>query len=203
MISTKVLINRRERPLAYFEHLDGCELAQEGSRQRPMRPRRENKRRAFFLNTVDRREEKSTPMCIRCAGKSRGGHCHRPGRSRRPCPESDSLEETAATVSRTLREKAEAGQPPIRNLANYLFVAFMRRVRQVKGRQVLIEDSRDTDWEAHSLSTDLGETERRVLVDELLADCDETTRDIILGWMDGLSWKRSHQTSEPPATPPN
>ena len=65
----------------------------------------------------------------------------------------------------------------------------MRRVRQKKGLHVLIEDSKDIDWEVHSPHTDLGDADRRVLVDELLASCDETTRDIILGWMDGLSWQ--------------
>ena len=165
-------------------------MAQEGSRQRPMRPRRENKRRAFFLNTVDRQGREIDAdvysVCREIAGRALSRAEKILGD---PALSVTLLEETAATVSRTLREKAEAGQPLVRNLPNYLFVAFMRRVRQVKGRQVLIEDSRDTDWEAHSPLTDIADAERRILVDELLADCDETTRDIILGWMDGLSWQ--------------
>jgi DNA-directed RNA polymerase specialized sigma24 family protein len=163
----------------------------EGLRQSPMRPRRENKRpRAFFLNAVDRQGREIDPevylVCEEIAGRAFAQADKILGD---PALSTTLLEEAAATVSRTLREKSSAGKPPIRNLPNYLFVAFMRRVRQVKGRQVLVEDSEEIDWEAHSPRTDLGETERKVLVDELLASCDETTRDIVLGWMDDLSWQ--------------
>lgn len=156
-----------------------------------MRPRRENKRpRAFFLNAVDRHGREIDAdvysVCREIAGRALSQAEKILGD---PALSATLLEEVAATVSRTLREKNSAGKPPIRNLPNYLFVAFMRRVRQVKGRQVLIEDSNELDWEAHSPNTDLGDADRRVLVDELLTDCDETTRDIILGWMDDLSWQ--------------
>jgi DNA-directed RNA polymerase specialized sigma24 family protein len=156
-----------------------------------MRPRRENKRpRAFLLNAVDRQGREIDPdvysVCEEIAGRAFAQADKILGD---PALSATLLEEAAATVSRTLREKSSAGKPPIRNLPNYLFVALMRRVRQVKGRQVLVEDSEDIDWEAHSPRTDLSEAERRVLVDELLVSCDETTRDIILGWMDDLSWQ--------------
>ena len=79
-----------------------------------MRPRRENKRpRAFFLNAVDRQGREIDAdvysVCREIAGRALSQAEKILGD---PALSLTLLEETAATVSRTLRKKTSAGQPP-------------------------------------------------------------------------------------------
>src|SRR5260370_12708458 len=46
------------------------------------------------------------------------------------------LEEAAATVSRAIQRRAQAGEPPILNLQSYLFRAFLRRVNVVRRKEI-------------------------------------------------------------------
>jgi DNA-directed RNA polymerase specialized sigma24 family protein len=99
------------------------------------------------------------------------------------------LEEMAATVSRTLRERKTAGKPPITDLKGYLFLAFIRRVRREKRKQLVFDESSERGWEGPSPHMDQSAIERKLLLDELLASYDTATQDIILCRLNGLSWQ--------------
>src|SRR5262245_53960384 len=51
------------------------------------------------------------------------------------------LEESAASVSRVVRKRAQLNQPPIANLEAYLFRAFIRRVNNARGKEVLLSSA--------------------------------------------------------------
>src|SRR5208283_155522 len=50
------------------------------------------------------------------------------------------FEETAATVSRTLREKAASGKPDVTDIRGYLFHSYMRRIKRQKRMEAVLTD---------------------------------------------------------------
>jgi len=100
------------------------------------------------------------------------------------------LEESAASVSRVVRKRAQLRRPPIANLEAYLFRAFIRRVNVVR-RKELLASSAVTSAEDGSLKgTDYSEKfELKILVDEFVTRCDPVTRDMLYRRIQGLSWK--------------
>jgi hypothetical protein len=96
------------------------------------------------------------------------------------------LEEAAATVSRALKGNASRNCP-IRDLESYLFRAFLRRLNKTKKREFLLSDTdvsviSSNKWTASAV-------DKKVLIDELLIQCDAVTRDMLCRRMNGSSWK--------------
>jgi len=100
------------------------------------------------------------------------------------------LEEMAATVTSTLRMKIARSEPPIEDLDRYLYLAFIRRVRNEVQRTPTLQRSGDVDWELFEPQGSSEEIERKVLAHELLADYDTVTAEIILRRYGGQTWRQ-------------
>jgi hypothetical protein len=98
------------------------------------------------------------------------------------------LEEVAASTTSAIHAKILRGEPPIKDLDGYLYLAFMRRVRDKKRRGPILQSLTDMEWKAASPRTGLGEIERKVLLDELLGTCDTVTVDIVIRRYSGQGW---------------
>jgi DNA-directed RNA polymerase specialized sigma24 family protein len=99
------------------------------------------------------------------------------------------LEESAASVSRVVRKRAQLKKPPIANLEAYLFRAYIRRVNTVRRKEILVSGamtslSASPDGTGHSEKLEL-----KILADEFVTRCDPTTRDMFYRRIQGLSWK--------------
>jgi DNA-directed RNA polymerase specialized sigma24 family protein len=99
------------------------------------------------------------------------------------------LEEMAATVTSTIRTKIVRSEPPIEDLDRYLYLAFIRRVRNEVQRTPTLLRSDETDWEMFEPHGSPEEIERKVLAHELLADYDTVTAEIILRRYGGQAWR--------------
>ncbi len=109
------------------------------------------------------------------------------------------LEEAAATVSRAINLKGDAGAARVRNLQAYIFRAFVRRVNKARRKALLLSNHCPSNAGVHGNPVDLGEDiELKVFVGEFLAKCDSVTRDMFYRRMQGFSWKeiaRAHGIS--------
>ena len=106
-----------------------------------------------------------------------------------PAVVTNELEEVAATVSRVLRTKRSTGNPEqIRNLAGYVFRAFVRRVNRLRRRQPvmvsLAEAAQVPEWADPSR-----QLETKMLLDECLAQCDFVAQDMAWRRIQGFSWE--------------
>ena len=99
------------------------------------------------------------------------------------------FEEAAATVSLAISDKTLANEPGIKNLAGYLFTAYMRRVRKEERRESAFSVSLEEWMERNARQSDQLDVEEHVLVDELLSGCDGLTRAIILLRSRGVPYK--------------
>lgn len=103
------------------------------------------------------------------------------------------LEETAATVSRALQIRNNDGIP-VRDLASYLFRAFLRRLNRVKKQQLLIAEALDLQAFLSHMSWDPRRTlEMKIFIDELLMQCDPVKRDMICRHLADCSWRQVGQ----------
>jgi DNA-directed RNA polymerase specialized sigma24 family protein len=105
-----------------------------------------------------------------------------------PCVALNLLEEAAASVSETVRAKAAAQVPPIRDLGAYLYRAFLRRIT---------EEQRNEDRQQQAFEDRLGveetasfeaKEECKLLLKQILGMCDRKTRHIIWNRIEGRSW---------------
>ncbi len=103
-----------------------------------------------------------------------------------PAVVANALEEVAAQVSRVVEAKAAADAAPIRNLAGYVFRAFVRHVNRLKrgGLVLLNGDGVASRWADPS-----GQIETKILVDECLAHFDFVTRDMFWRRLQGFTWE--------------
>jgi DNA-directed RNA polymerase specialized sigma24 family protein len=101
------------------------------------------------------------------------------------------LEEAAADVTLQVRTRIGQGQPPIKDLGNYLYTAFIRRVRNDVKRTPTLQRSEETDWELFEPHGSPEEIERTALAHELLADYDTVTAEIILRRYGGQTWRQT------------
>lgn len=99
------------------------------------------------------------------------------------------LEESAVAVSRALKGKTFADKP-VQDLEAYLFRAFLRRLNKTMKRQLLISDAlvvrafqTRNSYDPRTL------LELKILVDELLMECDPVSRDMLCRRMEEYSWK--------------
>jgi DNA-directed RNA polymerase specialized sigma24 family protein len=96
------------------------------------------------------------------------------------------FEEVAGTVSIILLKNPD---PPIQNLRGYLFLAFMRRVRKEKRKQAVFDETGGENWKVEQALSGDSKIEQTVLVNEIFADCDSTTREIARFRLEGHSWQ--------------
>ncbi len=98
----------------------------------------------------------------------------------------NALEEVAAQVSRVVEAKATGDAAPIRNLAGYVFRAFVRHVNRLKrgGPVLLNPDGLTPRWADPS-----GQIETKILVDECLTHFDFVTRDMFWRRLQGFTWE--------------
>ncbi len=98
----------------------------------------------------------------------------------------NALEEVAAQVSRVVETNEASGNAPIRNLAGYVFHAFVRHVNRVKrnGLVLLNGDDLASRWTDPSHQFDT-----KILVQECLAEFDFVTRDMFWRRLQGFTWK--------------
>ena len=99
------------------------------------------------------------------------------------------FEETAATVSKTLREKAARGKPDVTDIRGYLFLAYMRRVRRQKRMEAVLNDPKSLSLVRQAQYADVQDMERNLFLAEALASCDKVTQNILLRRLEGYSWK--------------
>jgi DNA-directed RNA polymerase specialized sigma24 family protein len=99
------------------------------------------------------------------------------------------FEETAATVSKTRREKAASGKPDVTDIRGYLFLAYMRRVRRQKRMEAVLNDPTSLSLARQAQYADVRDMERNLFLAEALASCDKVTQNIVLRRLEGYSWK--------------
>jgi DNA-directed RNA polymerase specialized sigma24 family protein len=99
------------------------------------------------------------------------------------------FKEAAATVSNTIVAKQASGKPGIRDLRNYLFRVYLRRIDTERKASLTFEDATERDWEKHAQRLDKIEVERDILFKEVLKSCDTLTREIFYLKLEGCSWK--------------
>jgi len=99
------------------------------------------------------------------------------------------FEETAATVSRTLRDKAAKGKPDVTDIRGYLFHSYMRRIKRQKRMVTVLTDPDSLPSERQTQYADVQDVERSLFLAEALASCDTVTQNIVLRRLEGYSWK--------------
>ena len=99
------------------------------------------------------------------------------------------FEETAATVSRTLRDKAAKGKPDVTDIRGYLFHSYMRRIKRQKRLETVLIDPDSLPLERQAQYADVQDVERSLFLAEALASCDKVTQNIVLRRLEGYSWK--------------
>ena len=147
--------------------------------------------RNFRISPVDRLGRRISPSVLDAADKvGRRAIEHAEKEFIDPAIAVNLLEEAAATVSRALKGKRHSTQNAVRDLPSYLFFAFLRRVNRTKKRQLLLEGAVSVHPAGSHTSTDpVAELEMKILLDELLANCDPATRDMFYRRVQGFSWK--------------
>lgn len=99
------------------------------------------------------------------------------------------FEEAAATVSKTIKEKAASSKPRIRDMRGYLFRAYLRRISVERKASPVLDDATEQEQEKHARQTDDSDIERQILVKELLETCDTLTREILYRKLEGYTGK--------------
>lgn len=100
------------------------------------------------------------------------------------------LEEVAAEASLQLTWRAGVCEAePIRNLAGYVFRAFVRDLNRLKGKEIALLDEDTPRYTLAQRWVDPSrQLEMKVLSDECLARFDFGVGDICSRWMAGYSW---------------
>jgi DNA-directed RNA polymerase specialized sigma24 family protein len=107
-----------------------------------------------------------------------------------PAVVANTLEEVAATVSRLFARRSVSGEaPPIRNLAGYVFRAFLRHLNRLKRKELVVLDAAIAGQTLAQRSADPSrQLEMKILVDECLAQFDFTARDMCSRRLAGFAW---------------
>jgi DNA-directed RNA polymerase specialized sigma24 family protein len=148
---------------------------------------------AIRVSPMDQRGRAiSPPVLIAAEEISRRAICHAERLLIDPAVAANLLEETAAAVSRVLQTKNT--NSPVRNLESYLFRAFLRHLNRVKKRQLLIAEAVELQAFLSRMSSDPRRTlEMKILMDELLVQCNPVTRDFICRRFADCSWSQVGQ----------
>jgi len=158
-------------------------------------PGQEGQNGAIRVSPMDQRGRPISPPVLSAAEEvRRRAICHAERLRIDPAVAANLLEETAATVSRVLRTKT-TGDSPVRDLESYLFRAFLRRLNRVKKRQLLIADTLELQAFLSRMSLDpRRELELKILMDELLMQCNPVMRDMICRHFARCSWREIGQS---------
>jgi DNA-directed RNA polymerase specialized sigma24 family protein len=145
----------------------------------------------FRLNAIDRHGRRIDPAVLAAAeGIYTRALEHGVKLLGDPAVATTALEEVAATVSRVVKSKDPPGDPAkVRDLRAYLFRAFVRHLNRLKRKELTvvslskIAQVPDPPW-----TDPLRELEKKMLLDECLAQCDFVEQDMAWRRMQGLSW---------------
>jgi len=149
-------------------------------------------RSLFRLNAVDRRGRKIEPAVLEAAeGIYSRAFEHGLRLLGDPAVVTTALEEVAAIVSRAVRTKVPRGDPvQVRDLRAYLFRAFLRHVNHLKRKEVLVVGLSETARKSEPPWADASrELSNKILLDEVLAQCDFIAQDMAWRRMQGFSWE--------------
>ncbi len=137
-------------------------------------------RSLFRLNAVDRRGRKIEPAVLEAA---EGIYSRAFEHGLRLLG--------AAIVSRAVRTKDPRGDPvQVRDLRAYLFRAFLRHVNHLKRKEVLVVGLSETARKSEPPWADASrELSNKILLDEVLAQCDFIAQDMAWRRMQGFSWE--------------
>jgi DNA-directed RNA polymerase specialized sigma24 family protein len=98
------------------------------------------------------------------------------------------FEQAAASVSEAIKTKQD-GSSAVRDLAAYLFRAYIRLVSEVKRKDVTLQETLDAQAENQLWRSNLVRAEAALLLDEIMSTCDRLTREVAFRRLEGLSWK--------------
>jgi RNA polymerase sigma factor (sigma-70 family) len=98
------------------------------------------------------------------------------------------LEEAAASVSAAIAEKKLTGAPAVRNIGAYLFRTFIHMVDNARRREANLEQSLEEHGTQVPLS-ERGNAETMILLNEVMATCDQFSRQVALLRLEGWSWE--------------
>jgi len=98
------------------------------------------------------------------------------------------LEEAAASVSAAIEEKQRTGAPGIRDIPAYLFRTFIHLIDKAKQREMSFEEAVAEYGERRFTPTEEGRAETAVLINEIMAACDQVSREIMLLRLRDQSW---------------
>ena len=156
-----------------------------------MRERRERTRPVdLLLNSVDRLGRTVDARVLAVAQEiARRAVSHGERQLGDPALALSLFEEAAATVSRTLNEKAASGKPGIRDIRGYLFRTYLRRLSAEKRAHLALDEATEGERRKWAQETDESNIERRILLRELIESCDTLTREILYLRLEGCSSK--------------
>jgi len=98
------------------------------------------------------------------------------------------LEEAAASVSAAIEEKQRTGAPAVRDVSAYLFRTFIHLIDKANRKEIGFEDAVQQYGQTQSTLTEDGRAETAVLINEIMAACDQVSREIILLRLRDQSW---------------
>lgn len=99
------------------------------------------------------------------------------------------LEEAAASVSAAIEEKQRTGASAVRDIGAYLFRTFIHLIDRVKQRETSLERAVQEYGEAQFTPTEESRAETVVLINEIMAACDQVSREIVLLRLRDRSWE--------------
>ena len=98
------------------------------------------------------------------------------------------LEEAAASVSAAIEKKQRTGSPAVRDIGAYLFRTFIHMIDKAKQREMNLEQAVQEYGEAQFTPSEENRAETVVLIDEIMAACDQVSREIVLLRLRDRSW---------------
>jgi RNA polymerase sigma factor (sigma-70 family) len=155
-----------------------------------MHPRRRNGcLPPLLLNAVDRLGRKIDPTVLSMASEiGPRALSYAQKRIGDPAAALNYLEEAAASVSAAIEQKRLSGKPEVRNVAAYLFRAFVRMVDDARRREAVFERSIEEHGQAQMGVMAHERIETAILLNEVMAICDRASREVVVLRLEGFSW---------------
>lgn len=98
------------------------------------------------------------------------------------------LEEAAASVSAAIKEKQRTGAPAVRDIGAYLFRTFIHMIDKLKHREISLEQAIQEYGKTQFTQAEQGRAETAVLINEIMAACDQVSREIVLLHLRDRPW---------------
>jgi DNA-directed RNA polymerase specialized sigma24 family protein len=109
------------------------------------------------------------------------------------------FEETAATVSSTIRNKTLMAKEEIRDLRSYLFQSYLNRISKKRRRQPVLKNATDKEWQEYASQMKNDDVELQFLAKELLGRYDTVTQEIVHRRLESYSPKEIEEFCGIPA----